>query len=149
MIRQEVEAKGAQYRHTLITRTERPAPDGIAARMNLPPGTPLLYLETLHLADGHPHASEIRWINPVAVPGIMSADLTRISANEWLVQNAFYTRGDIGFSAEAATPADAELLSVPEGAPLFVLDRLTWMGDAPITAVRVAYAPGHRMTTTL
>ena len=47
------------------------------------------------------------------------------------------------------TGAEGRLLNAPEGAALFIVDRLTWMGDAPITAVRLAYPPGYRMTTTL
>lgn len=149
VIRQEVEAKGAAYRHGVLTKQKRTAPEGLAARLGIAPGTPLLYLESVHLADGHPHAAETRWINPATVPGILEADLDAISANEWLVQNVYYTRGDITFSAASATGAEGRLLNVPEGAALFIVDRLTWMGDAPITAVRLAYPPGYRMTTTL
>ncbi|MEM7059985.1 MAG: UTRA domain-containing protein [Pseudomonadota bacterium] len=149
VIRQEVETKGASYRHSLITQEHRIPPNALAARMGLAPGDRLIYLETLHLADGRPHAAETRWINTQAVPGILKAPLDQISANEWLVQNVFYTRGDLALLAEPATKTDAAHLDVREGSALFIVDRLTWIGDQPITAVRLAYPPGHRMTTTL
>ncbi|MEM9138310.1 MAG: UTRA domain-containing protein, partial [Pseudomonadota bacterium] len=149
IIRQEVEAKGAAYRHSLITREDRPAPEALAARLSLAPGTMLHHVVALHLADGHPHAAETRWINPGTAPGIKDAPLDQISANEWLVQNAFYSHGEIAFTAEPASETDAAHLAVAPGAALFVVDRATWMNDAPVTAVRLAYPPGHRMTTTL
>ena len=149
VIRQEVEASGARYRHTLLERTQTAASDAAAARMGLPPGTMLLHLRTLHLADDRPHAFEDRWVNPPAVPDILSADLSRLSANEWLVQNAWYSDGSLGFQAGVADRDTARLLQVAEGSPVFLLDRLTLAGDLPVTTVRLTYPQGYRLTSTL
>ena len=48
-----------------------------------------------------------------------------------------------------AGAADAAAFAVPVGTPLFVVDRTTWTAQAAITRVRLAYAPGYRMHTTL
>lgn len=149
VIRAEVEAAGARYRHTLLERTQTAAADPAAARMGLTPGTMLLHLRTLHLSDDRPHAYEDRWINPAAVSGILTADLTTVSANEWLVENAWYSGGSLGFQAAAADKTVAGLLQVAEGAPVFQLDRLTVAGDVPVTTVRLTYPQGYRLTTTL
>ena len=149
LIRSEVEISGARYRHTLLERTQTAAADSAAARMGLTPGTTLLHLRTLHLADDSPHAYEDRWINPSAVPGVLTADLDTVSANEWLVQNAWYSDGSLGFQAAAADRDVASLLQVAEGAPVFQLDRLTVAGDDPVTSVRLTYPQGYRLTTTL
>lgn len=149
VIRREVEARGALYRHSLLSRSDGPASPAITARMGLAAGTRLLHLQTLHLADDRPWCFEDRWINPAAVPAILDAPLSQISANEWLVQNAFFSDGDIAFQAEAASPALAEILSVPTGAPLFTIERATRTETQPITSVRISYPPGHRVTTTL
>ena len=82
-------------------------------------------------------------------PGILEASLDDISANEWLVRHAHYSDGEIAFSAAPATQAHANLLDTDPGAALFIIDRVTWIGDIPVTAVQLAYAPGHRMTTSL
>lgn len=149
VIRAEVEARGASYRHVLLARDEVPAPAAVAARMGLAPGAPLVHVRALHLADDLAHCYEDRWIDPATVPGAADETFEDISANEWLVRNAFYSDGEISFFAAAARPDEAEMLSVPEAAALFVLERLTRIGEQPITLVRLAYPPGHRMTTTL
>ena len=41
----------------------------------------------------------------------------------------------------------AELLEADDGAAVFVVDRITWDGQVPVTAVRLSYAPGYRMNT--
>ena len=149
IIRHEVEGTGATYRHQLIERACTDADDMAAARIGLPLGTPLLRLRTLHLADDRPHAYEDRRVNPEAAPGVTDADFSAISANEWLVQNTLYSEGTLGLQAEAAGEVEARLLSVPLGAPIFVLDRITRIGDQPITSVRLSYPPGHRLTISL
>jgi GntR family histidine utilization transcriptional repressor len=111
----------------------------------LPGDTPMIHILALHLAANAPFCLEDRWINPAATPHITTADLSEISANEWLVQNAAFTAGDVALSAIAAPPATAHHLNCPPGAPLFTVDRTTWAGATPITCVRLCYAPGHQM----
>ena len=60
---------------------------------------------------------------------------------------AVYTGGDIAFSALNADSNLAELLEADDGAAVFVVDRITWDGQVPVTAVRLSYAPGYRMNT--
>lgn len=149
VIRREVEAAGRGYAHRLLARAERPTTAAEAARLALPPGAPLLELETLHLADGAPWAWERRLVNPAAAPGLAEADLDAVSANEWLVQNAAFSHGSIAFSATAAAAEAAARLGCAEGAALFAIDRTTWAGPVPITEVRLLYAPGHGVASTL
>jgi GntR family histidine utilization transcriptional repressor len=149
IIRKEIEAVGARYRHVLLEKTQTAASDAAAARLDLPPGTGLLRLRTLHLADDRPHAAEDRWVNPAAVPDILKADLDAISPNEWLVQNAWYSDGTLTFGAEAATPEDAELLQIPPSSPVIVLDRVTRAGDDPVTSVRLVHPTGYRLSLSL
>jgi GntR family histidine utilization transcriptional repressor len=83
------------------------------------------------------------------VPDFAALDLTQQSANAWLVQNVPYTRGTLALSAIAADPATAEALGCAPGAALFTLERTTWKAALPITWVRLAYPPGHRLTMDL
>jgi len=147
VVRLQIEQRGDRYRHRILSRDHCPAPVHIAARMNLPNSPQMLHLKTLHLANDHPHMFEDRWINIAAAPGIDTAPLDRISANEWLVQNIPISRGDIAFSAAPATADDAAALGLPQGTALFILERITWRAVAAITTTRLAYAPGYRMTT--
>ncbi len=147
IIRLEVENRGQTHRHQIIAREHLPVPDHLAARMNAPRDAQMLHLKTLHLADDQPFLFEDRWINPTTIPDILNAPLDDISANEWLVQNVPISRGDITLTAQPATENDAGTLDVPSGTALFVIERLTWIGDSAVTSVRLAYAPGYQLST--
>lgn len=118
----------------------------MASRLGLAAGAELVYLETLHLADGKPFVFEQRWLNPAALPAPL-ADFGAVSANEWRVAHVFYATGDIAFSAEEAGAREAEVLGVAEGRALLITERTTWTADAPITLVRLSHAPGYRVQT--
>lgn len=147
IIRLEVEQRNAQWRYGLLSQAVEPAPARVASRLGFEPQTPLLHVTSLHFADNHPFLHEDRWINPTATPGLDTVDFSTISANEWLIQNAPYTGGDIAFSAMNADKGLADLLEAAEGAAIFVVDRITWDKDVPVTLVRLSYAPGYRMNT--
>ncbi len=147
--RQEVERRGAQYSHILLERQMKRPPRLISSQMKLAEKDKLLQLKTLHLADNQPFMYEDRWVNPDAVPEILQADLSEISANEWLVQNAPFSDGDISFSAINASEVEAENLGIEKGTAIFIIERMTRMGETAITLVKLAYAPGFKMHTTI
>ncbi len=90
---------------------------------------------------------EDRWICTDTVPEILNVDLAAHSANEWLVRNKPYSRCDLRFYAMQADDETARKLDAPIGSALFVMDRTTWIDDAPITTVRAATAPGYQLLT--
>lgn len=147
IIRLEVEQRNAQWRYSLLDRKIRKAPGRITSRLGLERDTQMLHLTAMHFADNHPFLHEDRWIHLAAVPEARDVDFAAVSANEWLVQNAPYSAGDIALSAMNADRSLAELLGAEEGAALFVVDRITWDKGVPITSVRLSYAPGYRMNT--
>lgn len=148
VIRAEVEASGRRHSHRLLICAPRAVPDPAAARLSLPAGQQMLFLQTLHLADSRPHVLETRWLNPDMLPE-PQPDFAAISVNEWLVGNVAFSTGDIAFTAEPATGQEAATLDCPMGAALFVTERTTFSGETPITLVRLAHAPGYRMQTGL
>jgi GntR family histidine utilization transcriptional repressor len=148
VIRQEVAARGQVYAFRLLAQSVTLPPMAVAARLGHAAGKSMLHMQTLHLADGRAHVLEDRWLNPDALPNPMP-DFAAVSANEWLVAHIAFAAGDIAFSAEPASTAEAALLSVAPGAALFITERCTWGTDAPITWVRLAHAPGYRLQTLL
>ena len=148
VIRAEVAARGQSYAFRLLTDTLAQPPVGVAARLGLVPGQAMLHLQCLHLADGQPQVFEDRWLNPDVLPQ-PAPDFALVSANEWLVSNVAFVTGDIAFSAEPASPTEADALSLAQGTALFITERCTWGIDAPITWVRLAHAPGYRLQTLL
>jgi GntR family transcriptional regulator, histidine utilization repressor len=145
IIRLEVEQRNARWHYGLLGQGMTAAPMRVTSRLGLERDTAMLHVESLHFADGSPFLHEDRWINPQAVPGVEAVDFSAVNANEWLIENAPYTGGDIAFSAAASEGALAELLETGAGAALFVVDRITWDRDVPVTMVRLSYAPGYRM----
>ena len=146
VLRREVEATGAVYAFRLLARHEAPIPDEAAMRMGLPGGTPGLYLETLHLADGRPQVFETRWLNPAALPPL--PDFATVTANEWLVAEVPFVSGDLVFSAGPAGAA-AQALAIAQDTPVFVTERVTVGTAGPITLVRQSHVPGYRVVMQL
>lgn len=145
IIRQDIEDRAQTYGYQLLSRETKTAPDAILTQLSLPPGTALTHILALHLADGAPFCLEDRWVNSATVPEFANADLTQISANEWLVQNAPFSGGDIAFGAISADTETASRLNCAPGTALLTIERATWAGPTPITSVQLVYAPGHRM----
>ena len=143
VIRREVEARGAVHAHRVLVQRRGAPPPPVAARLSH--SGEMLYVETLHSADGRPFALESRWLNTAVLPPL--PDLAEVSLNEWLVGNVPYATGDIVFSAEPADSREASALGLPEGTALFITERMTRTPDAPITLVRLAHAPGYRLKT--
>ena len=147
VIRLDVAGRGLAYGFKLLTDRMLAAPIPVTARLGLAEGTPLRYLETLHLADGRPYVLEVRWLNPAALPG-QPSDFTAVSVNEWLVTHVSLVSGDIAFTAEPATAREADVMGMAPGTALLVAERTTHGTDGPVTLVRLVHAPGHRVLMT-
>jgi GntR family transcriptional regulator, histidine utilization repressor len=147
VIRLDVLGRGLAYDFKLLADRLAPAPVPVTARLGLPEGQPMRYLETLHLAGGCPFVLETRWLNPAVLPS-PPPDFAEISVNEWLVTHVSLVSGDIAFLAEPATPREAEVMGVTPGTALLVAERTTQGTAGPVTLVRLAHAPGHRVTMT-
>lgn len=149
VIRKEVEARGQSYGYHLIARAIAVPPVAISAAMRTNSDSNLLHILALHLADSAPYALEDRWINSTVVPDALDQGFQSVSANEWLLMHAPYTHGDIAFSAQAASSADAQSLGCAEHSALFAIDRLTWDKGVSVTKVRLLFSPGYQVRTIL
>ena len=147
IIREEVEVTGKTYRHSLLHRELKPLPPVLHGAVKAMPDRNMLFLKTLHFADDRPYAFEERFINPEAAPGSQRVTFEDISANEWLVQNAPYTHGDLSLFAVNADEDVAAILDALPGTALVAMERITWRGQIPITHVRLIYASGYRVRT--
>lgn len=143
--RLEVESKGGTYAHQVIARETAKPPRSVLATFGITDATPMLHLRALHLSDARPYILEDRWVSLQTAPEIDQADLSAISANEWLVRNKPYDRLDMRFYAIEADGGTAEIMGVNEGAALLVIERTTWIADTPITTVKAVTAPGYQL----
>ena len=147
LIRLDVMGRGQAYGFKLLADRLAPAPVPVTARLGLTEATPMRFLETLHLADGRPYVFETRWLCLTVLPD-PPPDFAVISANEWLVTHVSLVAGDISFAAEAASPRESEVLGTLPGAAVLVAERTTEGTMGPVTWVRLAHAPGHRLLMT-
>ncbi len=143
----EIEARGFKYGHHLISSEVTSAPPSVAARFGVASMDPAARIRALHMAGGRPYVLEDRWICLKTVPEFRDVDLTYISANEWLVRNRPYSRSDVQIYALPIQPDEAELMEVPEGSAMLVLERTTWIGREPITHVKATHTVDYRLMT--
>jgi len=145
--RLEVEETGSVYGYQLIDRQELPVPREIAVKLEQVEARPMLRVQALHLADHKPYLFEDRWVSLESAPEILDVDLSRQSANEWLVHNKPYTRFDLRIYAIPADAQTARILAAKPGDALLVIERTTWIGADPITTVRSITIPGYQLLT--
>ena len=86
VLRQEIETRSMTYGYRLVERALACAPAALGTDKTA------LHLIALHYADDVPYVVEDRWINLTSVPAAAEQPFDRISANEWLVITAPYTR---------------------------------------------------------
>lgn len=149
LVRQEIERQGKSYHYRLLSRSEVSPPDIVRARLDLDEKARLLHVRSLHLADRAPYQYEDRWISLDTVPAVRDVDFADINPNEWLVEHEPFTDAEFTFFAAAASEDEAALLDLPEGSPVFVGERITWLLSQPITLARLVHPPSHRMITQL
>jgi GntR family histidine utilization transcriptional repressor len=142
IIRHEVESAGKSYAYKLLEQSIKTPPETINNQ-------PCLYIRALHYADHIPHALEERWINHHIVPDILDADLHTISANEWLVLNAPFSSGLVGFSAANAHPEQAKILGLQDKDAVFVVNRDTWQDGVFVTSADIIYTSAYRVESYL
>tara|TARA_B110000211_G_C13799100_1_gene429720 strand:- start:146 stop:544 length:399 start_codon:yes stop_codon:yes gene_type:complete len=88
--RKEIEQKNGVYGYQLIKVEMAETPLQIAANFNLSSPTIMLHIEAIHLANKRPYIFEDQWVSTETVPEITAIDLSKESANEWLVRNKRY-----------------------------------------------------------
>lgn len=143
LIREEIENRGYSYSYRLLEREVRAGGHGPGARKGL------LWVSCLHLADGEPFQLEHRTINLDRLPQAADQPFRATGPNEWLVREVPATRVVTRISAAAAEPDIAEILAVPEGSPLLVVTRETFLGEDNLTEVRLSHPAGKYEVTTI
>lgn len=147
IVRAEIEAKGAEYRYSLVSSSVELAPDWLRARLKLSKKSEVLRLVCMHYADGDPYQHEDRWINLVSLPQAQTVNFSDVGPNEWLVSTIPFSDVEISFSAGLADQRLNDYLTCALGDPVFTVERSTWWEGQAVTYVRLTYKPGHRLTT--
>lgn len=147
LVRDEIEKSGAAYRYAPVERQEMAAPAWLAAKLDLPSDSRVLFLKSMHFADNAPFQLEVRWIVVDSIPEVLDADFSTIGPSDWLVQKVPFSNLELSFLATKADADVAEFLDAATGDPIFSAQRTTWLRDNPVTHARMFFAPGYKMTT--
>lgn len=142
VVRREVEDRGQAYAHRLLACESRPGRPGFGEK------TGLLAVQSLHLADGTPFQFEDREINLDALPEALAQDFSTASPNEWLVRVVPATEVETVLRADGADATTARILGLRPDAPVFVVERQTFLDGVALTRVTLSHpAAAYRITT--
>ncbi len=133
MARQGLEA-GAK----LISASECPAPDPVAAALGIAAGAPVYRIQRLRFGGGVPLAIEDSWIPAAPFPGLLELGLTR--SLYALMRDLFGlepVRAVERLEPVVARPHEAAALEVAPGSPLMLVERTAYAADG--TAVELAH----------
>lgn len=144
-ISDEIETGRQIYEYRILDRRILANGKGGVTWPALPAGARLLYIETIHLADGLPVQLETRYINFDAFPEVEAESFEDVPPSKWLLDNIPWSEVEHTVRATNATEALASKLGVKVGAALLVVDRQTFHRGQPITVVHLTY-PGDRFS---
>jgi GntR family transcriptional regulator len=108
-----------------------PASAKVAGFLNLPSNTPVLEIERLRFVNDEPIVLVTTYLPFDRCAALLKADLTRQSLYAVMEQQLglVITRGHRTLEAVPANQHEAELLQVDMGAPLMLLDSVSYLDD--------------------
>ena len=139
----EIEQRGQRHRARVLRQERLPVPADIAARMQMPPRSPVFHLRAVHYQDDLPIQLEDRYVNPEAMPGFIEQDFSASTATAYLLQQFKPDEMEHRVSAVLPDAETRELLGLEPGQPCLQLTRRTWKDARVVTHVTLTY-PGDR-----
>ncbi len=133
----EIRASGRLHRAEVLRLETAPAPDPVAAALELEPGAEAFHSLLLHRADGLPLQLEDRWVNPAFAPSYLEQDFESRTPNAYLTAIGRVVEVEQEIEAVAAGPEEARLLEVAAGTPCLAMRRRTFANGLWATTVRV------------
>jgi len=142
-IAKEIAERGHDHDAVVQALERRTADEAIALHLQLTVGTPVFHSLIVHRENGEPVQLEDRFVNPALAPDYLEQDFTRTTPNEYLMQAVRPDTVEHNIEAIAASPGQAKLLDLAQGAPCLLLDRRTFFTGAVVTWAQLVY-PGSR-----
>lgn len=119
------------------------APSRIAQRLELPTGTKVLRIERIRLGDGVPIGLQISYLALAPEQTITMAEIQASGSLYRILQEKFNiipSEADETLEVTLATPEEAVLLEIPEGAPLLLSERVLFAQNRkPVEFVKILY----------
>ena len=119
-----------------------PAPEDIAAKLNIAPGTELARIDRLRLADSEPMGVEEAFFVHDYCPGLLECDYKSRSLREVMevTFNVIWSRAKQTIQAVGASADKAQKLTIKVGAPLLLIERVSYsQQDIPVEFLRISH----------
>lgn len=139
---EDMRARGLRPGATTVSAAHSPAGVVVASVLGIRPTSPVLHVKRLRLADDVPMALEDLHVPCDLVPGLTGQDLENRSFYELLHERygLSVVAGTQTAEPTLTTPEDAALLGVEPGAPAFLFERTSRLGDGRVAEfVRSVY----------
>jgi GntR family transcriptional regulator len=123
-----------------------PASAKVASKLEVAIATPVIELERLRFVQGEPLNLVISYLPHALCPRLIDEDLSRRSLYAFLEDQCglVISRGRRTLEAVAAGEREANLLLIDRGAPLIVLDSVSYLSDGTPVEYYYAYHRGDR-----
>lgn len=140
-VRAEVEAIGQIYTLEILARRQRSSTAADMKRLDVQVPRPVLAILCRHFAGRRVHAFEDRLIDLLSVPDAGDVTFENDPPGTWLREHVPWSEAENRINALNADAILSTHLGVKEGSACLQVERSTWRGKQPITAVRMFY-PG-------
>lgn len=123
-----------------------PSPPKVAANLGMGVGTPVIEIVRLRFVEETPIVLVTSYLPHALCPGLVNDDLSSQSLYDLLEKNhhLYIARGRRVMQAVPAPENEAQLLQVEKGAPLFLLDSISYLDDDTPVEYYYAYHRGDR-----
>jgi GntR family transcriptional regulator len=137
---QDMVEQGHTPRAQVLRQESIPASEKVAGYLQIDPGTPVIVIERLRFVQDVPIQLVTTYIPFSLCPALLNVDLSDQSLYAFLEQTCgvFIARGHRSIEAVPANEYEARLLRVQRGAPLILLDSVSFSSDG--TAVEYYHA---------
>lgn len=143
---EDMSALGRPMVSRVLRQQVVPADPVVAGRLDLKPGASVVEIERLRLVEGQPVVLTTTYLPQALCPGLEVADLRRRSLYEFLGTECHraLARGWRTIEAVSADARQARLLATRKGAPLILIQSVSFLSNGRPIEYYFAYHRGDR-----
>ncbi|MEX0871170.1 MAG: GntR family transcriptional regulator [Aquisalimonadaceae bacterium] len=145
----DAEGRPVRIHKETTARGRQPGPTEICKRLNVKPGTDLVYIERVGFIADRPILVEYSWWAADVVPGLEDESIHIPDYLYALVLNRYgvpIIRAEEALTAGAADARTAEVIGVEKGTPVVILKRTTFTRNDKIVEVRTTKGRADRFS---
>lgn len=128
---QDMKAKGHAPISSILKHEVEPASRKVATYLQVEEGAPVIRIDRLRFVEDEPIVLVSTYLPYALFPKLVNVNLSQRSLYEYLAEeyNVVIARGHRFLEAVTANELESHLLQVPRGAPLMLLDSVSYLAD--------------------